>query len=338
MQSGLVNFQNDFSFVIDSLSAESCSGWYARKDEKDNSLVFLLNDREVARVSPDIPRPDVVAAKAGPLISGYKAGFHIQLRSGDKLEVRASDEELLASFAVPTVKGREPRTDKTLLAEIDSFVELDIDSPKLELFDRNILDQYERLTNETLAADGFQYGAELIRLISEIRADLHYVKTAYIESVRYKEPRFDDSIPKQDKKLKPSDVAIDMRSNVTGGNWYHAEPLGRWAGPENHSSIIIPAMEQGQYRIEIDISGEIKSGILDEMELSVNGSAIAFERASSDVPTFILGLFSVGDDYLFPFWVVNLEFRKLYAPSELGGTDKRKLAICVQAVRLVKVS
>ena len=44
MQNGLVNFQNDFSFVIDNLSAESCSGWYARKDEKDNSLVFLLND------------------------------------------------------------------------------------------------------------------------------------------------------------------------------------------------------------------------------------------------------------------------------------------------------
>lgn len=177
----------------------------------------------------------------------------------------------------------------------------------------------------------------LIDVLSEIKAEIHYLKAAYIDKVRYHDPNFNVEIPEFSKVIQPDTLDIDMRGDITGANWWDAEPMGRWAGPENQSSIQVPALRHGKYRLEISVVYEIDDGIIDGMHTSFNGSAIQLQRNGSELPCILVAEVDVQENYRLPFWSIKFEFSKLKTPREIGLPDDRRLAIMLDHIRLTRL-
>lgn len=124
---------------------------------------------------------------------------------------------------------------------------------------------------------------------------------------------------------------------VVGMLGWHTEPTGRWAGPENQSSIQIPALGQGKYKLEISVVSEIDGGIIDSMRTSFNGSALQLERNGQGLPCELVAEVDVPENYRLPFWSIKFEFSKLKTPRENGLPDDRRLAIMLDRIRLTKL-
>ena len=134
---------------------------------------------------------------------------------------------------------------------------------------------------------------------------------------------------------QPLDVHIDMRREVTGDNWYEAETDGRWAGPGEVSTLSIPALRDGKYRLMLDIAESIDPEIVTGMELSLNGLPLPFSvEEYHGGPAFIDAEFSTGELGGAAVWEVRFMFPKLVSPSEQGEEDERKLTIRLKSLTL----
>lgn len=131
-------------------------------------------------------------------------------------------------------------------------------------------------------------------------------------------------------------VVIDMQGNIDGNNWYYVEPDGRWAGPNETSSIRLPALGRGNYEVLLDVVNTMAPEILDGMTLSLNGTPLDIGRDSESFPTIVRACFPT--DGIAPrsdsVWEFGFSFPKLVAPAELGLEDPRKLAICLRSITL----
>jgi hypothetical protein len=230
--------------------------------------------------------------------------------------------------------------DVTLLSRVEPFVDLNIARARLNAFDQSVVARFEgeiaaRLSSESLA----QLTAALSGVLAEIRADIHYLTAAYVEDRRYSDPNFNFKTPDHgNDKPRVSAFEIDLRGQITGGNWYYAESDGRWAGPESQSSLLFPSLDQGAYRVEVDVVDEIENGVIDGMAMLVNGSSVSFRRNGPALPVKLEADFTVGGDYKLPFWSVKFQFSKLRSPASLSGSDDRRtLAIRVASLRFIKV-
>ena len=57
-------------------------------------------------------------------------------------------------------------------------------------------------------------------------------------------------------------ITVDMRDEIPGNNWYHAEVDGRWAGPGLVSTLQLPVLAADlQGAMELGISAENKGGV-----------------------------------------------------------------------------
>jgi hypothetical protein len=230
--------------------------------------------------------------------------------------------------------------DLTLLAHVEPFVDLNVAQARVNAMDHAVIARFETMIRQRLNADSpEQLAASLASVLSEIKADVHYLNAALVDARRYRDPNFNFQTPDHEsKKHKVDAVEIDLRGHITGGNWYYAEVDGRWAGPESQSSLLFPSLDEGAYRMEFDIVDEIEAGVIDGMAMFVNGLPVMFTRTNPGLPTKLEANFTVDADYKLPFWSLKLQFSKLRSPAALNGSDDRRtLAIRAAAVRFIKV-
>ena len=134
---------------------------------------------------------------------------------------------------------------------------------------------------------------------------------------------------------QPRDIHIDMRHDITGENWYKAEHDGRWAGPGGVSTLSVPALCGGKYRLMLDIVDALDPEIVAGMELSLNGLPLPFSAEEyHGGQAFIDVEFSTGELGDAAVWEVRFVFPKLVSPSEQGQDDERKLAIRLKSLTL----
>jgi len=135
-----------------------------------------------------------------------------------------------------------------------------------------------------------------------------------------------------------ANVVIDMRQEIEGENWYYAEHDGRWAGPNNVSSIRIPALGQGTYEGQLDITDSMDAEILRCTEIFFNGTPLQPSKDWNNYPALVSFLFSVGDIENSPIWEFQLKFPKLISPAQHGSDDRRNLAIKLRSMKVGIIS
>ncbi len=133
------------------------------------------------------------------------------------------------------------------------------------------------------------------------------------------------------KKLEQ--LKIDLSKQISGSNWYSAEPAGRWGGPELESTLQIPALAPGKYRLELDISNNFCG--LDTMKVMFNHNPVQFSNTQYQAPVILQA--EVQAEKLL-FWDLRFNYSETCPPEGELGADQRKLGIYLKSVLLTKVS
>lgn len=226
-----------------------------------------------------------------------------------------------------------------ILSSIEPFLDLDLASFRQKLTDDLVIGRYrDELSQKIASLEAKEQVDFLIGVLAEMKAEMHYLKAAYVEKARYRDPNFEIAMPESCQVVRPDAIDIDMRGDITGANWWHTEPTGRWAGPENQSSIQVPALGHGKYRLEISVVSEIDGGIIDGMRTTFNGSVLMLQRNGDGFPCQLVAEVDVPETYRLPFWSIKFEFGKLKTPRENGLPDDRRLAIMLDRIRLTKLA
>jgi len=240
--------------------------------------------------------------------------------------------------AVATSQDTDFSRAAIFLPEVESFLDLDIAKIRARSIDQAIVDQQLIVLTDILGApEAPDFHNRLVAVLAGIKAEMHYLRAAFLEGARYKDPAFDLNMPLLPEKLRLDGLEIDMRTEITGGNWWRPESDGRWAGPENESSLLIPALGFGRYVVAINIVDEIDAGIIDEMGFTFNRQAVELNRESHGLPVSLTAEIEISDEYRFPFWSLKFSFPRLASPAQFGSPDQRMLAIRVKSVRLTRV-
>lgn len=130
------------------------------------------------------------------------------------------------------------------------------------------------------------------------------------------------------------EVALDMRREIDGTNWYWAEHDGRWAGPGKYGTLRLPAMGPGRYELNLEVVGAMDPEIVAGMQVTLCGVPLALTREGRKYPAVLKGVVTLEQDTAPGDWSVGFEFPKLLSPAQRGSTDRRELAIRLRTVRL----
>jgi hypothetical protein len=135
-----------------------------------------------------------------------------------------------------------------------------------------------------------------------------------------------------------TNAVIDMRREIEGDNWYYVEADGRWAGPNEVSSIRIPALCAGSYKGQLDVTDSMAKDILRDMGFFFNGRPLECSKNWDTYPALISFLITTTKIDDFPIWEFQFKFSKLISPADHGSDDRRNLAIKVRSVKLDIIS
>lgn len=81
--------------------------------------------------------------------------------------------------------------------------------------------------------------------------------------------------------LAPSEfepIRLDLRQVISGLNWHEAEHDGRWGGPGTQSTLTLPELPKGRYRLSILIVGAMSQQIFNEASLVFDGKKLQVRR------------------------------------------------------------
>ncbi len=134
------------------------------------------------------------------------------------------------------------------------------------------------------------------------------------------------------KKLEK--LKIDLSKEINGHNWYSAEPSGRWGGPELESTLSIPALAEGDYRLELEIGNDYCD--LETLEVMFNKKPVNFLNSEFNSPILLQAEIQAEKQY--PFWHLSFNYSKTLSPEGDSGADQRKLGLFLKTVNLTKIS
>jgi len=133
-------------------------------------------------------------------------------------------------------------------------------------------------------------------------------------------------------------ATVDLRCEINGDNWYDAERDGRWAGPGQISSLMLPALAAGQYQLALEVVDAIEPDVLNGMVLSLNGRPLAIKRRRRGSLTLMTAKFSSETSTPGEQWKLELGFPRLLSPAERGSDDYRTLAVRVRTLSIFPIS
>ena len=168
--------------------------------------------------------------------------------------------------------------------------------------------------------------------------------------------RASSGIPKASSDEAANSTEVDLRQVIDGENWYYAERDGRWAGPDTISTLRLPAMTRGSYRVTLDIADAIAPDVLRGMQVSVNGTPLQISLKSLGkidgrlgslkkiyvtqykrdqmFPVRASGQLEIDDEKAGKPLRMELKFPKVISPAERGYADSRRLAIRLRSVHI----
>jgi hypothetical protein len=232
------------------------------------------------------------------------------------------------------MKLKDSRLLSSVLGLTEPFLELDINALRKQYLTDTLLQQSRTIIRGEL---GESADERIVNLLAGLMVDVHVLKAAYVERSRYVEPGFEIPMPPTPDAESRSEIIIDLRGDITGGNWWHPEQDGRWAGPENQSSLYMPRLDPGNYALEIHAVDEIEPGIVDSMQVSLDNQVLIAQRDTNGLPCTLTARVELTDELRMPFHVLKLGFDRLRAPAEFGSRDTRRLAVRILLVSLKRV-
>ena len=141
---------------------------------------------------------------------------------------------------------------------------------------------------------------------------------------------------------QPHELIIDMRDEVCGTSWYHAEEDGRWAGPGTVSTLKLPAMQSGHYAIELDIVDAMHPDIIKDMAVQVMNKQhplnLIYQVYSGECPVTAQFEIDISPELAFRSWDICLIFKKSISPQSNKINDNRQLTIRVSTLRITKLA
>ena len=93
----------------------------------------------------------------------------------------------------------------------------------------------------------------------------------------------------------------------------------------------------GTYELQLDVADAMEPGIVNDMEVSLNGTPLKLGKDCKSYPAVVIAQFSTDAISAAPVWEFTFKFAKLMSPSERGSDDSRSLAIRLRTLKLKKV-
>ena len=133
------------------------------------------------------------------------------------------------------------------------------------------------------------------------------------------------------------DYYFDMRAAINGENWLPAGPEGRWAGPETVSTLKLPRLPKGKYRIVFGVLSAMAVDIFKDMKIAVNGAPLPVSHKNSNsrraglallgkargnqvtFPTTLEGTLTIDDRAASEGVTLRLTFPRTIAPKSQGA-------------------
>jgi hypothetical protein len=136
---------------------------------------------------------------------------------------------------------------------------------------------------------------------------------------------------------QPATLHVDMRRGIAGTDWHDAEADGRWTGPGPRSTVTLPALRPGRYRMQITFVGAMSAQIAAGIELAIDGERLAttFDRVKH--PRVGSAEFEVRGSEAATSELV-LSVPRTVSPAERGSPDQRRLGVRVAAIDLAFLS
>jgi len=140
----------------------------------------------------------------------------------------------------------------------------------------------------------------------------------------------------------PQELALDMRRDIEGENWYGPEADGRWAGPDLHSWIKLPPLEPGAYALELALADAIAPDIVYGLRIEAFGADVPFDFSHAatpeSFPIVCRAQIEVPLDAGAEPWNLGFRFPRTVSPADNGSADDRQLAIRLSSLQLRRAS
>ena len=174
-------------------------------------------------------------------------------------------------------------------------------------------------------------------LLAQLQQVQDELKRHHLQSKRDSDLRAQASLPSGVTLNQLTQATIDLRGKINGDNWYDAEQDGRWAGPGQVSTLVLPALTVGQYQLALEVVDAIEPEVLNGMTLSLNGNPLAIKRRRRGSLTLVTAKFSSKTSTPGEKWKLELSFPRLLSPAERGSDDDRTLAVRVRTLSIVPI-
>lgn len=226
---------------------------------------------------------------------------------------RATDEYLVSLSNLEQLRGR--------LKELQqSSVQIEDQKAQLQLRNTALLEEDELLFLQ----------------LRQLQDALEHTESAYRESEKQR-------VELASRPITPApicaqsnltEVALDMRREIDGDNWYWAEHDGRWAGPGTCGTLRLPNMGRGRYELRLDIVDAIEPEILAGMQVMLCGIPLKLVREGKSFPASLKGMVTIEDAGTNGYWDIGFRFPSVSSPAQRGSSDIRQLAIRLRSLRL----
>jgi len=333
------NNAEKFCFTLVTLTSEQCSGWYARKDGGSDAIILRYGKDEY-ELQPTGLRLDVQAAGFENPKCGFSYVFEDPLPPGEILQfVSASGEELITA-KTPDVPEKIDSINEYLIEAVEPFVDFAMQDAVAAAELPIVHKEYsKRLSKLFRNSNHDQILENLICTLADMKTTLHLLSAAYLEQMRYKDPDFIKRITGKIKH-KPANYVVDMAGKITGANWLDADTEGRWTGPLPRSSVMLPALAEGDYSITLMIAEEIFPGASDNIRLMVDGLETVLKRDVSTKGIRLSGK-AVITESAKGFIVLEMLFvGEMLSAHDINPTiskDMRKLSYKLEKISLARI-
>lgn len=215
------------------------------------------------------------------------------------------------------------------------------------------INKIEELKSQSKKVDDLEQENELILLqLHQVQKELRNYFVKYRELTN-------NLTKKQIKTTNPkrtygtnNSLLIDFTKTISGENWHGPEHDGRWAGPGKVSTLQLPPVANGNYKLELDIVDSMSPEILKNIQIFLNGKALKTHRSNTSQSLLTQIKYLIKEQIRFPVLIssdvvitdpdiqnhLELRFPKVISPANTQGEDQRYLAIRVRSIALKAIT
>ncbi|MCC0177248.1 tetratricopeptide repeat protein [Waterburya agarophytonicola K14] len=226
---------------------------------------------------------------------------------------------------------------------VEHNVELNVAQVRRQLMDSSIVEQYEIILEQMLyhgdQATQKMDKATLIHCLAEIKTDIHYLKTKFLEPpAATVDPQAKQNVDLEKivDLVRPIPLKCELKNRIVGSGWHGAEKHGRWTGPGTLASIVLPYPVAGNYRLEIIVRSEAKPGLLKTLKIHLNDQPldISIDLEKASFPSVIRAKIAIESQNQ-PFLSIDLTIDETVNPQ---ASDTRLIGLLIESISLIPLT